>query len=64
MVEAEMGLGRGALLWILGVPLPIILLVLSRHCAQGARGAGERDGEAHGGGRGLSQGVEGNDAAN
>jgi hypothetical protein len=25
--EDDMGLGRGALLWLLGVPLPIILLL-------------------------------------
>jgi len=25
--EAEMGFGRGALLWILGVPIPIIILL-------------------------------------
>jgi hypothetical protein len=25
--EATMGLGRGALLWLLGVPLPIIILL-------------------------------------
>jgi hypothetical protein len=25
--EANMGFGRGALLWLLGVPLPIILLL-------------------------------------
>jgi hypothetical protein len=25
--EAAMGFGRGALLWLLGVPLPIILLL-------------------------------------
>jgi hypothetical protein len=25
--EAEMGFGRGALLWLLGVPLPIVLLL-------------------------------------
>jgi hypothetical protein len=25
--EANMGLGRGALLWLLGVPLPIVLLL-------------------------------------
>jgi hypothetical protein len=27
IVEAEMGFGRGALLWLLGVPLPIIILL-------------------------------------
>ena len=26
--EAIMGLGRGALFWLLGVPLPIIILLL------------------------------------
>jgi hypothetical protein len=26
-MEAEMGFGRGALLWLLGVPLPIVLLL-------------------------------------
>jgi hypothetical protein len=26
-MEANMGFGRGALLWILGIPLPIILLL-------------------------------------
>jgi len=26
-MEADMGFGRGALLWILGVPLPIIILL-------------------------------------
>ncbi|HEY4141435.1 MAG TPA: hypothetical protein VGM57_08485 [Pseudolabrys sp.] len=26
-MEAAMGFGRGALLWLLGVPLPIILLL-------------------------------------
>jgi hypothetical protein len=25
--EAEMGFGRGALLWLLGVPLPIIIIL-------------------------------------
>jgi len=25
--EGQMGFGRGALLWILGIPLPIILLL-------------------------------------
>jgi hypothetical protein len=25
--EATMGFGRGALLWLLGVPLPIVLLL-------------------------------------
>jgi hypothetical protein len=25
--EDEMGLGRGALLWLIGIPLPIILLL-------------------------------------
>jgi hypothetical protein len=25
--EADMGFGRGALLWLLGVPLPIVLLL-------------------------------------
>jgi hypothetical protein len=25
--EAEMGFGRGALLWLLGVPLPIVILL-------------------------------------
>jgi hypothetical protein len=25
--EVEMGFGRGALLWLLGVPLPIIILL-------------------------------------
>jgi hypothetical protein len=25
--EAKMGFGRGALLWLLGVPLPIIILL-------------------------------------
>jgi len=27
MMETVMGFGRGALLWLLGVPLPIILLL-------------------------------------
>jgi hypothetical protein len=26
-LEATMGFGRGALLWLLGVPLPIIILL-------------------------------------
>jgi hypothetical protein len=26
-MELEMGLGRGALLWLLGIPLPIIILL-------------------------------------
>jgi hypothetical protein len=26
-VEVDMGFGRGALLWLLGVPLPIIILL-------------------------------------
>jgi hypothetical protein len=26
-MEMEMGLGRGALLWLLGIPLPIIILL-------------------------------------
>ena len=34
----------------------------SRHCACGARRAGERNGAARGGGRGLSRGAGGNDA--
>jgi hypothetical protein len=25
--EADMGFGRGALLWLLGVPLPIIIII-------------------------------------
>jgi hypothetical protein len=25
--ESDMGLGRGALLWLIGVPLPIIILL-------------------------------------
>jgi hypothetical protein len=25
--EANMGLGKGALLWLIGIPLPIILLI-------------------------------------
>jgi hypothetical protein len=25
--EADMGFGRGALLWLLGIPLPIILIL-------------------------------------
>ncbi len=25
--EATMGLGRGALLWLLGIPLPIIIIL-------------------------------------
>jgi hypothetical protein len=25
--EVEMGLGRGALLWLIGVPLPVIILI-------------------------------------
>jgi hypothetical protein len=25
--EGKMGLGRGALLWLLGVPLPIVILL-------------------------------------
>jgi hypothetical protein len=25
--EEDMGFGRGALLWLLGIPLPIILLI-------------------------------------
>jgi hypothetical protein len=27
LTEVKMGLGKGALLWLLGVPLPIILLL-------------------------------------
>jgi hypothetical protein len=27
LVEANMGFGRGALLWMIGIPLPIILLL-------------------------------------
>ena len=27
LMEAHMGLGRGALLWLLGIPLPIIILL-------------------------------------
>jgi hypothetical protein len=27
-MEATMGLGKGALLWLLGVPIPIIILLL------------------------------------
>jgi hypothetical protein len=26
-LEVDMGFGRGALLWLLGVPIPIILLI-------------------------------------
>jgi hypothetical protein len=26
-MEATMGLGKGALLWLIGIPLPIILLL-------------------------------------
>jgi hypothetical protein len=26
-MEAHMGIGRGALLWLLGIPLPIIILL-------------------------------------
>jgi hypothetical protein len=26
-MEAAMGFGRGALLWLLGIPLPIILIL-------------------------------------
>jgi hypothetical protein len=26
-VEATMGFGKGALLWLIGIPLPIILLL-------------------------------------
>jgi hypothetical protein len=26
-LEAAMGFGRGALLWLLGIPLPIILIL-------------------------------------
>jgi hypothetical protein len=25
--EADMGLGRGALLWLIGIPLPVIILL-------------------------------------
>jgi hypothetical protein len=27
-MEAAMGLGKGALLWLLGVPIPIIILLM------------------------------------
>jgi hypothetical protein len=27
-MEADMGLGKGALLWLLGIPLPIIILLV------------------------------------
>jgi hypothetical protein len=27
-MEATMGLGKGALLWLLGVPIPIIILLM------------------------------------
>jgi hypothetical protein len=27
-MEAAMGLGKGALLWLLGVPIPIIILLV------------------------------------
>lgn len=27
-MEANMGLGKGALLWLIGVPIPIILLLM------------------------------------
>jgi hypothetical protein len=27
MQEVVMGLGRGALLWLIGVPLPVIILI-------------------------------------
>jgi hypothetical protein len=26
-MEAKMGFGRGALLWLLGIPIPIIILL-------------------------------------
>jgi len=26
-MEADMGLGKGALLWLIGIPLPIIILL-------------------------------------
>jgi hypothetical protein len=26
-MEVEMGLGKGALLWLIGIPLPIIILL-------------------------------------
>jgi hypothetical protein len=26
-LEVDMGFGRGALLWLIGVPIPIILLI-------------------------------------
>jgi len=26
-MEADMGFGRGALLWLLGIPLPIIIIL-------------------------------------
>ena len=29
--EADMGLGKGALLWLIGIPLPIILLLALVH---------------------------------
>jgi hypothetical protein len=35
-VEADMGFGRGALVWLLGVPLPFVLLleIFWHHLAQ------------------------------
>jgi hypothetical protein len=27
LMEAAMGFGKGALLWLIGIPLPIILLI-------------------------------------
>jgi hypothetical protein len=27
LMEADMGFGRGALLWLIGIPLPIILIL-------------------------------------
>jgi hypothetical protein len=27
-MEATMGLGKGALLWLLGIPIPIIILLM------------------------------------
>jgi hypothetical protein len=27
LMEADMGFGRGALLWLLGIPLPIIIIL-------------------------------------
>jgi hypothetical protein len=38
-MEVAMGFGQGALLWLIGIPLPIIILLCVIHAPLGANGA-------------------------